>query len=74
MTAVPVAIRIGRPPRLPLRVRRARLLNRLGRYSLGWAVVGGACYWMALGDSLRSVALLAIAAFISGPRRARGAR
>lgn len=62
-------VRIGHPPRLPLGVRRARLLRRLGRYGLAWIVVGGACYWMALGDAPRSLALLAIAGFICGPRR-----
>lgn len=61
-------LRIGRPPRLPLRVRRARLLNQIGRYALAWAVVGVATFWLALGDSLSAIALLAIAAFIAAPR------
>lgn len=63
-------LRIGRPPQLPLAIRRARLLSRLGRYAIAWGVVGVGCYWAALGSTALGIAVLAIAGFICGPRRA----
>lgn len=67
-------IHIGHPPQLPLNVRRARLLNRLGRYAIAWGVVGVGCYWVSLGSTGLGLAVLAIAGFICGPRPVRSPR
>jgi len=70
----PKTLRIGKPPRLPHRVRRARLLNTLGRYAIAWGVVGVGCYWITLGDTALGLALIAIAGFISGPHTTKNVR
>jgi len=78
MTILPlsprISLRVGRPPQLPHAVRRARLLNTLGRYAIAWGVVGVGCWWIALGDTSLGLAVLAIAGFICGPRPVRRPR
>lgn len=64
----PKTFHIGKPPQLPLAIRRARLLTHLGRYAIAWGVVGVGCYWMSLGSTGVGLAVLAVAGFICGPR------
>jgi hypothetical protein len=65
--AAVTTLRIGHPPRLPYRVRARRLLARLARYALAWAIVGWACW--AIGDIHLALPGFAIAAMISAPWR-----
>jgi len=67
-------VHVGHPPRLPLAVRRARLLHRLARIAIAWGVFGVGCYWMSLGSTGLGLGLIAIAGFISGPRPIRRSR
>lgn len=60
-------LRIGRPPRLPRRARQARLLRRVGWYSLGWVLFAGTSYFLVLGDVAIWLALLIPVAYVTNP-------
>jgi len=69
MNTAPVSIRIGRPPQLPYRERVARLLDRLGRYAVAWAVLVWAGWWALMNHGAIAVGLMFLASIICGPRR-----
>jgi hypothetical protein len=61
-------------PRTPLairarRQRTIRVLSQLGRYAIGWGLVGWACWW--LGDVHMFLPGLAFAAMVCNPWRLR---
>lgn len=60
-------LRIGHAPRLPRRVRRARLLRRIGWYSLGWVLFAGTSYYLVLGDVAIWLALLIPVSSVCNP-------
>jgi len=68
MTTAPVRIRIGHPPQLPHRLRVARLLDRLGRYAVAWAVLVWAGWWALMAHGAIAVGLMVLASIICGPR------